>query len=132
MSIFQQLYVNISTNVCQYFSKNINISTKLCQYFKKMSIFQQIYVIISNKCQYFIKFMSNRCPNPPWRGGLPPWGLAGILSAPVQKFRLYIDICFLICLDYYLYDFHISISIIVYSIFMSNCNTQYIYIYIYI
>ena len=53
-------------------------------------------------CKCFNKFMSifqinvnislNLCQIPPWRGGLPPWGLAGILSAPVQKFRLYIDI----------------------------------------
>ena len=105
MSIFQQMYVNISKK-CQYFNKsmsifqqsyvnikkNINISTNVCQYVKQNSIFQQIYVNISNKCQYFIKFMSNRCRNPPWRRGFRPWGLGVILSAPVQKFRLYVDI----------------------------------------
>ena len=62
-----------------------------------MSIFQQIYVNISKTCQYFVKSMSNRCRNPPWRRGFLPWGLAGILSAPVQKFRLYVDIRVLTC-----------------------------------
>ena len=54
-----------------------------------MSIFQQIYIDISNKCQYFIKFVSN----PSMEGRFPTMGLAGILSALVQKFRLYLDIC---------------------------------------
>ena len=61
MSIFQQIDVNIKKNIYQHICVNIS---------KHISIFQQIYV--------------------PGRGFLP-WGLAVILSAPVQKFRLYID-----------------------------------------
>ena len=43
-------------SICQ---KNVNISTHLCQYFKKkLLIFQQIYVNISKKNQFFDKFIS--------------------------------------------------------------------------
>ena len=42
--------------------------------------------------QVNVNISLNLCQIPPWRGGFRPWGLAGILSAPVQKFRLYIDI----------------------------------------
>ena len=44
---------------------------KFMSIYQKMSIFQQIYVNISNKCQYFIKFMSN----PSMEGRFPAMGV---------------------------------------------------------
>ena len=57
MSIFQE-NINISTNLCQYFKK-CKYLDKFMPIFQKMSTFQQIYVNLSNTCQYFMKFMSN-------------------------------------------------------------------------
>ena len=69
------------------FQKNINISINLCQYFKKIQYFNKFMSIF----QINVNISLNLCQIPPWRGGFRPWGLAGILSALVQKFWLYID-----------------------------------------